>query len=168
METHFVVKNLIILFLAPVLALGVFFLTRDLTGLTASVLDLSELQKIEDNKRWVAYKTENRIFELFGSESVRKWGHLVFEIVYNPDKVELLVDQSSGLNYIVLQNEIGNLQVQLNNLHDFSVSEGRFQVPYLGEGDQLILSEATLYDSKKGESLSIGNLNGASEHSLLP
>lgn len=168
MKTPLVVKNVIIVLLAPVLALGIFFLTRDLTGLTASVLDLAELQKIEDNKRWVAYKTENQLFELFGSEEAKKWEYLVLEIMYNPEKVKLLVDQSSGLNYTIFHNETGNLQLQIKDLSKFVINEGWFQLPYSGEENQLTLSEASLYSSKGNSPLSIGNLNTDSEHSLLP
>ena len=42
-------KNLIILLMAPILALGLFYLTHDLSGLTASVLDILELKAIEKN-----------------------------------------------------------------------------------------------------------------------
>jgi hypothetical protein len=51
MQRSSLIKNLFILLLAPILAFGLFFLTRDLSGLTASVLDIAERQKIEE-KQW--------------------------------------------------------------------------------------------------------------------
>ncbi len=65
MQTILGVKNFFILLLAPVLALGLFFLMQDFSGKTASVLDFSELETIKAQQRDLAYKTENQTFELF-------------------------------------------------------------------------------------------------------
>lgn len=51
MQRSSLIKNFFILLLAPIFAFGLFFLTRDLSGLTASVLDIAERQKIEE-KKW--------------------------------------------------------------------------------------------------------------------
>lgn len=59
------VKNFFIVLLAPILAVGLFFLMQDFSGMTASVLDFSELRAIKEQQRDLAYKTENHLFELF-------------------------------------------------------------------------------------------------------
>ncbi len=169
MKLTFAIKNFFIFALAPILALGLFFLTRDLSELTASVLDISELQKIEDNKRWVAYKTDNQLFELFGSDQAKKGENLVFELIYNPQKISLLIEQNSGLNFTILENTTGNFKVQLHSLGILKIDENWFQIPFSGEKNQLILAEASLLTrGKTSIPLSIGNLNPEEEHSFLP
>ena len=55
-----IVINVLILLLAPFLAWALFYLTQYAgTHLTASVLDLNELQAIKDQGRDVAYKTSS-------------------------------------------------------------------------------------------------------------
>ena len=163
------IKNLFILLLAPILAFGLFFLTRDLSGLTASVLDIAERQKIEEKQWWVAYKTDDQVFELFGSEQLKKWENLVFELVYNPKKVVFSIDQSSGFDFTLLENNTGSLKIQLNNVNSLKLDEGLFLLPFSWEKDQVVLAEALLWSlGKTAIPLSIWNLNAEGEHSLLP
>lgn len=169
MQRSSLIKNLFILLLAPILAFGLFFLTRDLSGLTASVLDIAERQKIEEKKWWVAYKTDDQVFELFGSQRLKKGENLIFELAYNPQKVVVFVDQSSGFDFVILENTTGSLKVQLNTINKLNLDEGRFVLPFSWEKDQIVLAEASLWSlGKNVSSLSIGNLNAEEEHSLLP
>ena len=117
MQRSSLIKNLFILLLAPILAFGLFFLTRDLSGLTASVLDIAERQKIKEKQWWVAYKTDDQVFELFGSEQLKKWENLVFELVYNPKKVVFSIDQSSGFDFTLLENNTGSFKIKLKNVN---------------------------------------------------
>lgn len=169
MQRSSLIKNLFILLLAPILAFGLFFLTRDLSGLTASVLDIAERQKIEEKQWWVAYKIDDQVFELFGSEQLKKWENLVFELVYNPKKVVFSIDQSSGFDFTLLENNTGSLKIQLNNVNSLKLDEGLFLLPFSWEKDQVVLAEALLWSlGKTAIPLSIWNLNAEGEHSLLP
>ena len=169
MQRSSLIKNLFILLLAPILAFGLFFLTRDLSGLTASVLDIAERQKIEEKQWWVAYKTDDQVFELFGSEQLKKWENLVFELVYNPKKVVFSIDQSSGFDFTLLENNTGSLKIQLNNVNSLKLDEGLFLLPFSWEKDQVVLAEALLWSlGKTAIPLSIWSLNAEGEHSLLP
>lgn len=82
-------KNTIILLVAPFCALGIFYLTRDMSGLTASVLDILELQYFHEQDWELAYKIKNQSFELFGSEGVRHADKLWFEVLYDPQHLQL-------------------------------------------------------------------------------
>ena len=169
MQRSSLIKNLFILLLAPILAFGLFFLTRDLSGLTASVLDIAERQKIKEKQWWVAYKTDDQVFELFGSEQLKKWENLVFELVYNPKKVVFSIDQSSGFDFTLLEGNTGSLKIQLNNVNSLKLDEGLFLLPFSWEKDQVVLAEALLWSlGKTAIPLSIWNLNAEGEHSLLP
>lgn len=161
-------KNIVILVLAPLLALGIFFLTRDMQGLTASVLDISEIKKIQTENWDAAYKRENQIFELFGSESLKKWEILTFELIYNPEKISLSVSQSSGFSFQILEEGTGSLKVQISDLMSRNINEGWFQVPFSGEKSQLLLAETNLQIGDKKIPLRVGSLDYDDEHSILP
>lgn len=161
-------KTLLILIVAPCLALSLFWLTRDWTDLTASVLDLQELQTIAEHHRGVAYKTENQHFELFGSAQSQHAERLSFEILYHPEKVAFKLDQASGFNLLSLTQDEGRLLGMLGKTSDLPLEEGWFQLPFSGDAEQIVLGEVSLFDGKGAKELSVGNLNAAHDHTLLP
>jgi hypothetical protein len=60
-----ILKNIIILIVAPILAVLLFYLTQNFSWMTASVLDITEINTIKQNNWDLAYKTENQVFEVF-------------------------------------------------------------------------------------------------------
>jgi hypothetical protein len=65
-------KNIGILLLSPFVAFGIFRVSQqDWSKLTASVLDISEIETIEKQGRDVAYKVHDQLFELFGSKQLQ-------------------------------------------------------------------------------------------------
>lgn len=161
------VKNFFILLLAPVLALGLFFLMQDFSGMTASVLDFSELETIKAQQRDLAYKTENQTFELFWTESLRGT-ELNFELLYNPEKVQIFLDLATGADFRLLDQKPGMLKFALSPEQDRTLEEGWFQVPFSGEENQLLLWEASKSLPWGAQPLRVGNLNPSDQHSFLP
>jgi hypothetical protein len=51
-------------------------------------------------------------------------------LVYNPQKVVVSVDQSSGFDFVILENTTGSLKVQLNTINKLNLDEGRFVLPF--------------------------------------
>lgn len=154
--------------MAPVLALSLFWLSRDWSGLTASVLDLQELQMIEERDWGVAYKIEEQSFELFGSSQAQNADRLTFEILYHPERVEFLLDQASGLNLLSLTSQEGKIFGELGKTENLPLQEGWFQLPFSGDAEQLVLGEVMLFRGEDSKALSVGNLNIQHNHSLLP
>ena len=162
-------KNIGILLLSPFVAFGIFRVSQqDWSRLTASVLDISEIETIEKQGRDVAYKVHDQLFELFGSKQLQ-WGDaLVFELVYNPEKLSLVLPESSGATFSILEDGSGVFRAKLENLSHYMLNSDWIQIPFSWEEDQLVLSEAMLYRGEKSVSLKIGNLSSSTEHSLLP
>lgn len=167
MSTNRGIKNGGILLLAPILALGLFFLAQNFSGMTASVLDLSELKTIKEQQRDLAYKTESQLFELFWTESLRGTV-LNVELLYNPDKVQVLLNEATGAEFRVLHQESGVVQLALSPEQIRSVEEGWFQMPFSGEAHQLLLWSASQLISWTAQPLRVGNLNHYDQHSFLP
>ncbi len=161
-------KTLLILVVAPCLALSFFWLTRDWSRLTASVLDLQELQTIEEHHRGLAYKTNNQQFELFGSTQAQNADRLTFEVIYHPEKVEFKLDQASGFNLLSLTQEEGRILGMLGKTINLPLEEGWFQLPFSGDAEQIVLGEVSFFDGAVEKELSVGNLNPAHDHTLLP
>ena len=57
---------------------------NDFSGLTASVLDIGEVQKVKDEWRDLAYKTENQTFEIFWSEKIKTAENMKTEDIDTP------------------------------------------------------------------------------------
>ncbi|RAL56726.1 hypothetical protein BSK20_00435 [SR1 bacterium human oral taxon HOT-345] len=162
-------KNIGILLLSPFVAFGIFRVSQqDWSRLTASVLDISEIETIEKQGRDVAYKVHDQLFELFGSKQLQGGDALIFELVYNPAKLSLVLPESSGATFSILEDGSGIFRAKLENLSHYMLNSDWIQIPFSGEEDQLVLSEAMLYRGENSVSLKIGNLSSSTEHSLLP
>jgi len=51
-------------------------------------------------------------------------------LVYNPKKVVFSIDQSSGFDFTLLENNTGSLKIQLNNVNSLKLDEGLFLLPF--------------------------------------
>ena len=139
---------------------------NDFSGLTASVLDIGEVQKVKDEWRDLAYKTENQTFEIFWSEKIKTAENVSVEVLYNPAKVSLDIDNASWENYEILNQDDGILRILLRNLWLRNHEEGRFEVPFSWDNSQILLWDSWKTEKKETISLSIGNLNKIDEHSI--
>ena len=163
-------KNMVILLVAPILALGLFYFSHNLWGLSASVLDVLELQTIEKNKRWVAYKTQNQIFELFGSVLVKKEGKLIFEVLYDPLSLTVDISSATPSSAKLRSNQSGLLMVELPIDTNAELEKEWFSIPFSGAAKDILLGSASFEAWDKSIALAVWNLNtpAQDEDSLLP
>ena len=141
---------------------------NDFSWLTASVLDIWEIQKVKDEWRDLAYKTENQTLEIFWSEKVKTAEKLEIEILYNPEKIQLFTENASWVNYEILNEEDGVLEVSLTEISDRDYKEWWFEVPYSWDEYQILVWDSRKTERDERVSLSMGNLNAIEEHSILP
>lgn len=158
-------KNLIILLIAPGLALVLFYATRDLSALSASVLDIMEIEKIQKSWRGLAYKITNQNFEVFWSELAKTMDTVHFVLLYNPDKITF----SEGLSWMNSQLvEDWVLSFELKEVWSHSLEKDWFQLSFSGDAKDLIMWEARGIKKGKEIPLAVGNLNILQEHATLP
>jgi hypothetical protein len=169
MKSSRIIKNIVILIIAPFIALGLLFLVRNLSWLTASVLDIWEIQKVKDEWWDLAYKSEWWIFEVFGSEKVQSAESVNIRILYNPEKIELDTWVASWVNYEILNENLWSIEISLTDIKDRDYKEWWFEIPYSWDMTQILLGDSQKEDKKWNKTpLSVGNLNSLEEHSVLP
>ena len=169
MKSSRIIKNVIILVIAPFIAWWLLFLVNDLSWLTASVLDIWEIQKVRDEWWDFAYKSDWWVFEVFWSEKVQASDQVIIKILYNPDEIELDSWLASWVNYWIISNYNWTLEVTLTDLKERDYKEWWFEIPYSWDETQILLGDSQKINQDwKKESLSIGNLNNFEEHSVLP
>ena len=169
MKSSQIIKNIVILIIAPFIALGLLFLVNNLSWLTASVLDIWEIQKVKDEWWDLAYKTEWWIFEVFWSEKVQSAESVDIRILYNPEKIELDTWVASWVNFEIVSENLWSIEVVLTGINNRDYKEWWFEVPYSWDMTQILLGDSQKEDKKWNKiSLSVGNLNSLEEHSVLP
>lgn len=167
MKKSLLLKNLIILIIAPILAVALLYIVNDFSWLTASVLDIAEVQKIQKEGWDIAYKSQNQSFEVFWSEKIKDADTLNFEIIYNPEKIDVDVSMISWYNYAILDENSGYLKIQLSDFSGLSHDEWWFEIPFSWDETQILLWEGQKEKNWNTIALSIGNLTPLQEHSLL-
>ena len=169
MKSSRIIKNVIILIIAPFIAWWLLFLVNNLSWLTASVLDIWEIQKVREEWWDIAYKSLWWVFEVFWSEKIQASEQVIIKILYNPDEIELDSWLASWVNYWIISNYNWTLEVVLTNIKERDYKEWWFEIPYSWDETQILLGDSQKINQDwKKESLSIGNLNNFKEHSVLP
>lgn len=128
--------------------------------LTASVLDIAQIQQIKESGWDIAYKHEDQLFELFGSELIRGGKGLEFQILYNPETVILLDTRTqtgfSSSTYI--QSWV--YKVSLSNYWEFALDQNLFQVKFDGLEKDILLWDAYFLDQDGNKkALKVWNLS---------
>ena len=169
MKSNRIIKNIIILIIAPFIAWGLLFLVNNLSWLTASVLDIWEIQKVKEEWWDLAYKTVWWVLEIFWSEKIQSSEEVNFRILYNPSKIELNTQNASWINYQITKENTWSFEVLLTNIKERNYEEWWFEIPYSWEESQILLGDSWKSDSDWNIiSLSVWNLNSLEEHSILP
>lgn len=153
------IKNAWILCLGALLWWGLFQASQESGILTASVLDLAEIQQIQKAQRDIAYKHENQLFELFGSESLQDASWLDIQVVYNPEKVDFNTEQllDKGLEF---ELTTGVLSLRREKLWLIPLDRDFFQFVYSGDDEGILLAEAyALSINKAQKALKVWNLS---------
>ncbi len=156
-----IVSNLMILIVAPLLALGLFYFTRyGGDSFLASVLELSELETIAQKGRGIAYKTFPGVLEVFGSELVQDQQRLQFELLYNPEEIQLGIWDETLYQAQILSDQPGYVLIELNDFQDLALDQEWFAITFTGAEDQLLLGEAyTVSEDSSQTPLAVGSLN---------
>ena len=162
-----ILKNIVILIVAPILAILLFYLTQNFSWMTASVLDITEINTIKQNNWDLAYKTENQIFEVFWAEKVKSAEFIEFEILYNPERIELDTQLISWDNYQIIDSQEGDLVIQISDIWVRDYQEWWFEIPYTWDESQILMWDAKKLENGEELNLSVWNLNRKQEHSLL-
>ena len=111
--------------------------------MTASVLDIAELSQIKNSGRDLAYKAEDGVFEIFGSEKLPTEWSLQIQLQYNTGLVNLVL---SGYGKNALDHNI-------------------FQLQFDGDEGQILIADAYLLNTKGEQlALSVGNLSEHHHH----
>ena len=135
--------------------------------MTASVLDITEINTIKQNNWDLAYKTENHVFEVFWSEKIKSAEVIEFEILYNPEKIELYTQLISWENYQIIDSQEGDLVIQISDVWVRDYHEWWFEVLYTWDENQILMWDAKKIENGEESNLSVWNLNNKQEHSLL-
>ena len=135
--------------------------------MTASVLDITEINTIKQNNWDLAYKTENHVFEVFWSEKIKSAEIIEFEILYNPEKTELYTQLISWDNYQIIDFQEGDLVIQISDVWVRDYHEWWFEVLYTWDENQILMWDAKKIENGEESNLSVWNLNNKQEHSLL-
>lgn len=152
-------KNLIILLLAPVGWLLLFYLSRDFSGFSASVLDIVEMQRIQNNGRALAYKTTDQLFEIFPGAKLEGADAVEVQIVYDPQKLSYFPESFSGNLQERKEKESWLLQVNISLPATFEKSLPIFVLSFSGSQEKILLWEAKASFWGQEQSLAVGNLN---------
>ena len=81
--------NIIILFLALILAIVLFYFTENPWFFSASIISLQDAEKMKENNRDIWYKNDSNMLDVFISEEVKDISNLTISIIYDPDNTEI-------------------------------------------------------------------------------
>lgn len=152
-------KNLIILLLAPLGALLLFYLSRDVSGLSASVLDIMEMQRIQENGRNLAYKNTDQLFEIFLGDGLQKADQISVQVLFDPQKLSYDADSFSGKLLQRKEKESWLLWLQIWLSQDHQKELPIFAMAFSGAEEKILLGEAKAIIEGWEQPLSVGNLN---------
>lgn len=164
-----IVSNLMILVLAPLLAWGLFYLTRyGGESFLASVLDISEVETIAQKGRGIAYKTFPGVLEVFGSKAIQDQQRVQFELLYNPEKIQLETRDTELYQAQILVEQPGYLLIELRDFQHLALDQEWFAIAFTGAEDQLLLGEAHIVAEDLSETpLAVGSLNALDPNFLF-
>lgn len=143
---------------APLLAFAMFYLTRDISPWTATVLDIVELQHIQERGWELAYKTDQDMIEIFGTKAVQNADKIILELIYNPERlVVTLSDLPSHASLV--SHERGSLELILQDLQQLKLEEWWLVIPFVGDPRDILLAKAETVVDWNATKLRIWNLS---------
>ena len=158
--------NIIILILAIICAVALFYFTENPSFFSASIISLREAEEMKKNSWDLAYKNDSQVLDVFLSESLQDISNITISIIYDPQNAEV-----NTWDIVIQPNLVSNvlsetpwlLIIQINNFTWwFDYQNSLFELPFSASDDiyDILLSEATVV-SVDGENkpLSIWVLN---------
>lgn len=158
--------NIIILFLALVLAIVLFYFTENPWFFSASIISLQDVEKMKENNWDIWYKNDSDMLDVFVSENLKDISNLTISIIYDPDNTEINSDDlilQGNLQTDILSEIPGVLVLKITDFTGwFDYQNSLFELPFSASDDvyNALLSEAVVV-SLDGENkpLSIWLLN---------
>lgn len=158
--------NIIILILAIICAVALFYFTENPGFFSASIISLRESEEMKKNNWDLAYKNDSQVLDVFLSDSLQDVSNITISIIYDPQNADInpgdIVIQSNLVSNI-LSDTPWLLVIKIDNFTWwFNYQNSLFELPFSTTDDiyNILLSEATIV-SVDGENkpLSIGVLN---------
>lgn len=145
-------RNSMTLLGAAILASGIFYVVNNPDMFTASILSLQEQEFIAEKGRDIAYKTNSGYVDIFLSEKMETPASIDFTISYDKDTVSIDPANISGQGTRTYSNP-DDMSIMITSMPDNAVikSESLIMLPFTGDIEDIILSEATV----AGKGLSI-------------
>lgn len=159
-----VLKNFGIVLFGALFGRGLFLIAQEGWLMTASVLDIAELSQIKNSGRDLAYKAEDGVFEIFGSEKLPTEWSLQIQLQYNPEQIKINHESLSGF----LQTwtfDTGLVNLVLSGYGKNALDHNIFQLQFDGDEGQILIADAYLLNTKGEQlALSVGNLSEHHHH----
>lgn len=158
--------NIIILVLAIICAVALFYFTENPGFFSASVISLQEAEEMKKNNWDIAYKNDSHVLDVFLSNTLQDVSNITISIIYDPQYAEVNlwdIAIQSNLTTNILSETPWLLVIKIENLTWwFNYQNSLFELPFSSSDNvyNVLLSEASI-TSIDGENkpLSIGILN---------
>jgi hypothetical protein len=81
--------NIIILVLAIICAVALFYFTENPGFFSASVISLQEAEEMKKNNWDIAYKNDSQVLDVFLSDNLQDVSNITISIIYDPQNAEI-------------------------------------------------------------------------------
>lgn len=160
--------NFKILVWALIIALVVFYVSKNPSFFQASVLSLQEIQKIQDQWRDIAYKNQTGLLDIFLGSGIQSPVSLDFSLIFDP-QTQIQTQNLSWQWQISITNIWSWFAVfHITNLQNIDYSQSILLVSFTESNQSnnyLIIEKATAtFSNKTFKDLSIWNLGEKTTH----
>ena len=155
--------NFFALGLGALLAVSIFFVVNDPASFQANVLGIQDKEMLEKREWDLWYKFVDKTLDVYLSD---KENYSKVDVIVSYD-VENVKFDLNNIEYqgIFVENFLGDWILKLSfNLDDIDFDESLFVVSFVGENEQIVLSEANGILDGKLVLFDIGNLNEGVVH----
>lgn len=143
-------SNIIIIILAFIIALALFYFSENWDFFSASIISLQDAETMKKNNRDIWYKNQSDMLDVFVSDELKDINNLTISIIYDPDNT--LIDVSQILPQWSLYSEIltdlpWNLVLKFSNFSGwFDYQNSLFELPFSASSDvyNALISQATI------------------------
>lgn len=159
-------ENIAIIIGAAFVAFGVFFVSQNPGFFTASILSLQEKNFIIEKWRDIAYKTNSWYVDIFMSEKLETPESIDFTISFDKDTVSLDSLNLSGQGTRIASSpDNGSILIHSIPSKIIDKSQSLIMLPFTGNIEDILLSEAVATTANTNQDLSIWSLNEIISHS---
>ncbi len=154
--------NTIILLVAMLFSVALFYFVENPNLFSASILSLKDAQIMIENHRDLAYKNEHNVLDVYISDTIKDINENSVSIIYNELDVQIDLDKiKAQTDYEILSQTTGMLILKFKNFNwSFDYGQSLFELPFSGKEPSILLSESSvLLLNWENKSLSIWCLN---------